>query len=103
LQLKTLKNTKFQRFLALVLTFRKYVKRFRAQRQARLRKIAVSEIMKGIVLSKIKMGTAACLFNVKKLQKLREWLVLVKNERKKCLKYVWKVHLLSMMKINPDS
>jgi hypothetical protein len=49
------------------------------------------------------MGIATCTFNVRKLQKFREWVVMVKNERKKCLKYMWKVYLLSNMKINSDN
>lgn len=49
------------------------------------------------------MGIATCTFNVRKLQKFREWVFMVKNERKKCLKYMWKVYLLSNMKINSDN
>lgn len=55
-----------------------------------------------MIRGKIKMGVSACIFNIRKLQKFREWLVLVKSERKKCLKYIWKIHMLSMMKANAD-
>ena len=48
------------------------------------------------------MGVAACIFNIRKLQKFREWMVMVRTERKKCLKYMWKVYMLTMMKINSD-
>jgi hypothetical protein len=52
---------------------------------------------------KIKMGLSTSNLNVRKIQKFREWLALVKNERAKCLKFLWKVQLMGIMKINPEN
>lgn len=49
------------------------------------------------------MGLSTSNLNVRKIQKFREWLALVKNERAKCLKFLWKVQLMGIMKINPEN
>ena len=59
-------------------------------------------MFKNVIKDKIRLGISACSFNIRKLQKFREWVAMVKSERKQCLKHMWKVYLLSMMKLNSD-
>jgi hypothetical protein len=101
--MRKLHHNQVFRFFLLTMTFQQYVKRFRLKKSKKLRKMIVGEIFKGVVRQKFKIGLTACNFSIRKLQKFREWLTLVKAERRRCLKYIWKVHLLSIMKINPDS
>lgn len=101
--MKKLHHNQIFRFFLLTMTFQQHVKRFRQKKAEKLRKMVVGQIFKGVIRQKIKIGITACNFNVRKLQKFREWLSLVRIERKRCLKYIWKVHLLSIMRINTDS
>ena len=57
--------------------------------------------MKFFVKDKIKLGLSTSTMNIRKIQKFREWLALVKSERMKCLKILWKIQLMGIMKINP--
>ena len=60
------------------------------------------ELFKSVIKQKFKIGMTTISFNIRKLQKFREWVAMVKAERRKCIKQMWKVYLLSMMKINSD-
>jgi hypothetical protein len=40
--------------------------------------LVVHSCLKSVVKEKIKMGVAACIFNIRKLQKFREWLTMVR-------------------------
>jgi len=90
------------RYAILFTTFRRYVRKFRQRKFVNQRKYVTQKLFKNVIKSKMKLGIAANIFNVRKLQKFREWVSMVKAERKKCLKYMWKVYLLSNMKINPN-
>ena len=67
------------RFFHLTMTFQQYVKRFRLRKQKQMRKTIVGEIFKGVMRQKLKVGITACNFSVRKLQKFRDWLSLVKS------------------------
>lgn len=65
-----------------------------------MRKLVTQELFKSVIKDKMRLGLSACTLNIRKIQKFREWVAMVKAERKKCLKYMWKVYIFSMMKIN---
>lgn len=101
--MRRLHHNQIFRFFLLTMTFQQYVKRYRLRKAKQLRKAAIIELFKGVIRQKFKVGFTACSFSVRKLQKFREWLCLVRNERRKCLKYIWKVQLLTIMRVNQDS
>lgn len=101
--MRRLHQSQVFRFFLLTMTFQQYVKHFRLRKATQMRKLAVGELFKGVVRQKMKIGLAACHFNVRKLQKFREWLSLVREERRRCLKCIWKVQLFSLMKVNSDN
>jgi hypothetical protein len=103
MNMRRLHQSQVFRFFLLTMTFQQYVKRFRVRKAAQLRKLVVGELFKGVVRQKLKIGLAACHFSVRKLQKFREWLVLVRGERRRCLKTIWKVQLLSLMRLNSEN
>lgn len=90
------------RYSLMTVVFRKYVKKFRERKFRSKVGFVTQSIIKNVIKEKIKVGISTCTFNARKLQKFREWTAMVKAERKKCLKYMWKVYTLSMMKINSD-
>lgn len=91
------------RYTLMTVVFRKYVKKFRERTFKSKVTFIAQSIIKNVVKEKIKVGISTCTFNARKLQKFREWASMVKTERKKCLKQMWKVYILSMMKINSDN
>lgn len=101
--MRRLHQSQVFRFFLLTMTFQQYVKRFRVRKATQLRKMVVGELFKGVIRQKLKIGLTACHFNVRKLQKFREWLALVRGERRRCLKSIWKVQLLSLMRLNSDN
>lgn len=68
-----------------------------------MKKIVAEELYKSVMREKLRFGLSKTKLNVRKLQKFREWLVITKMERVKCLKMLWKNHLLSVVKIKNES
>lgn len=101
--MRKLHSKQIFRFFLLTMTFQQYVKRFRLKKYKELRKKVVGEIFKSVVIQKLKIGLAACNLNIRKVQKFREWISMVRAERKRCLKYIWKVQLLTTMKVNSEN
>lgn len=79
LNMRKLHHNQVFRFFLLTMTFQQYVKRFRLRKQKKMRKTIVGEIFKGVMRQKLKVGITACNFSVRKLQKFRDWLTLVKS------------------------
>lgn len=77
--MRKLHHNQVFRFFLLTMTFQQYVKRFRLRKQKQMRKTIVGEIFKGVMRQKLKVGITACNFSVRKLQKFRDWLSLVKS------------------------
>jgi hypothetical protein len=79
MQLDKLRKNQLSRFFLLLLAFKKYIKKFREKTFKNKRANITAEIIKKVVREKIRVGVSACNFNVRKLQKFREWLALVKS------------------------
>jgi hypothetical protein len=55
------------------------VKKFRERKYQEKRKFIVEELTKHFTKDKLKLGLSTSNLNIRKIQKFREWLVLVKN------------------------
>ena len=98
---KMLKDQLF-RYTLLVISFKRYVKSFRENVFKQKRRKVTQQLFKSVIKDKVKLGLAACTLSIRKIQKFNEWMVMVRAERKKCLNYMWKVNVLSMMKVNSE-
>ena len=103
MNLKAMRSKALGRFFLLVVYFRRHVKRYREKAYEANRKLAVREMMKDGLKEKLRQGILTTKFNARKLQKCSEWLSMARKERKKCLRAVWKMHLLSSMRINTEA
>lgn len=66
------------RYSLMTVVFRNYVKRFRQRALKSKSSFIVQSIMKNVIKEKFKVGISTCTFNVRKLQKFREWASMVK-------------------------
>jgi hypothetical protein len=51
----------------------------------------------------MKVGLCKTQLSVRKIQKFREWLMITKIERIRCLKVLWKNYLPQIMRVTHDS
>lgn len=98
-----LRKVRFHSYILLCCVFKRYINKKRLEKTKNCKKLVIEALYKSVIKDKIRFGLSKTHLNVRKLQKFREWLVLTKNERIRCLKILWKNHLLSVIKIKVES
>ena len=86
-------------FLKLVIVYKNFVRKWRANKKNHLSKYCVEQMIKLNIKNKIKVGLHSLKMNTRNLQKIGSWLQLSKQEKMKCLNQIWKKHISKMFEI----
>lgn len=101
--MKQLRSTGFATYAVLCHYFKRYVKKRRERKTKEMKKLVAQELYKNVLKEKMRFGMSKTHLNVRKLQKFREWLLMTKIERIKCLKVLWKNNLLELFKLSSEA